>query len=30
MTVIEGAGHLAFMEKPAAVNRAIAGFLKEL
>jgi pimeloyl-ACP methyl ester carboxylesterase len=30
MTVIEGAGHLAFMEKPAAVNQAIAGFLKEL
>ena len=30
MSVIEGAGHLAFLEKPQEVNTAIDKFLKEL
>jgi pimeloyl-ACP methyl ester carboxylesterase len=30
MTVIEGAGHLAFIEKPEQVNLAIEKFVKEL
>ena len=30
MTVIEGGGHLAFLEKPEPVNRAIEGFIKEV
>ncbi len=30
VTVIEGGGHLAFLEKPGPVNKAIEGFLKEL
>ncbi len=28
MTMIEGAGHLAFLEKPDQVNKAIEEFLK--
>ncbi|MGD0856600.1 MAG: alpha/beta hydrolase [Dehalococcoidia bacterium] len=30
MTVIEGGGHLAFLEKPGLVNMAIEGFMKEV
>jgi pimeloyl-ACP methyl ester carboxylesterase len=30
MTVIEGATHLSFLEKPEQVNQAIAGFIKTL
>ena len=30
ISVIEGTGHLAFMEKPDQVNRAIEGFLKQI
>jgi pimeloyl-ACP methyl ester carboxylesterase len=30
MSIIEGAGHLVFMEKPDQVNNTIEGFLKQI